>query len=109
MNFAQKQCDDEPALLMVKTCELTQRTRENTKRLMLNEEKVWPDLEFSGKQSGCDWYLDSGASNHMSGDKIVFAELDEKIVGTVRFGDDSHMEICGREPFYSRANLKNTK
>ena len=33
------------------------------------------------------WFLDTGASNHMTGDCSVFAELDESITGTVRFDD----------------------
>lgn len=40
MNLVQKQCDEEPALLMGETCELVQMTKEMTKRVTLNEEKV---------------------------------------------------------------------
>lgn len=32
----------------------------------------------------------------MTSDKKMLAELDETIVGTVKFGDDSIVEICGR-------------
>ena len=35
------------------------------------------------------WYLDSGASNHMIGDRRLFQELKEVSQGTVRFGDGS--------------------
>jgi hypothetical protein len=55
---------------------------------------------FKGKQaqtpstSGCDivWYLDTGASNHMTGHKHLFAKMTE-LVSTVSFGDASKVEV----------------
>lgn len=37
------------------------------------------------------WYLDTGATNHMTGRRDVFSELDTSIGigGSVRFGDGS--------------------
>ncbi|KAI4345002.1 hypothetical protein L6164_012172 [Bauhinia variegata] len=43
------------------------------------------------------WYLDSGCSNHMSGDKETFAELDETFNDIVKFGDHSTVEVRGRD------------
>lgn len=42
------------------------------------------------------WFFDTGGSNHMSGDKFCFQELDTSITGRVKFGDGSIIEICGR-------------
>ena len=42
------------------------------------------------------WYLDSGASNHMTGSKAAFSELDDDVTDTVKFGDDSRVAIRGR-------------
>lgn len=42
------------------------------------------------------WFLDTGASNHMTGRRDVFADLDTSIGGTVKFGDGSVVEIKGR-------------
>ena len=42
------------------------------------------------------WYLDNGASNHMTGDRRLFQELKEVSQGTVRFGDGSTTKIRGR-------------
>ena len=41
------------------------------------------------------WYLDNGASNHMTGDRCLFQELKEASQGTMRFGDGSTTKIGG--------------
>ncbi|XP_073360551.1 uncharacterized protein [Aegilops tauschii subsp. strangulata] len=42
------------------------------------------------------WYLDTGASNHMTGDKDQFSELSVSVGGTVQFGDGRTVDIAGR-------------
>ena len=42
------------------------------------------------------WYLDSGASNHMTGSKEAFSELDDDVTGMVKFSDGSRVVIRGR-------------
>ncbi|KAI9176592.1 hypothetical protein LWI28_004728 [Acer negundo] len=42
------------------------------------------------------WFLDSGASNHMTGRKDLFTELDEKVNGEISFGDLSKISVQGR-------------
>ena len=37
----------------------------------------------------CLWYLDSGCSKHMTGNKALFKTLFEGKIGTVMFGDGS--------------------
>jgi hypothetical protein len=41
------------------------------------------------------WYLDTGATNHMTGRGNMFSELDRAVQGTVKFGDGS-VNICGK-------------
>ena len=41
------------------------------------------------------WYLDSGATHHMTGRRELFADLDTSSRGTARFGDESKVEIHG--------------
>ncbi|CAL5403117.1 unnamed protein product [Camellia sinensis] len=42
------------------------------------------------------WYLDTGSSNHMCGDKSMFSELDESFNSSVKFGDDSRLSVMGK-------------
>jgi hypothetical protein len=42
------------------------------------------------------WYLDSGASNHMCGQRDLFGDLDETIQGLVTFGDTSKVPFKGK-------------
>lgn len=42
------------------------------------------------------WYLDTGASNHMTGDEDKFQNLDRKIQGVVKFGNESKVRIKGK-------------
>jgi hypothetical protein len=41
------------------------------------------------------WYLDSGATHHMTGCQEFFADLNTGVRGMVRFGDASKVEIKG--------------
>ncbi|KAJ0077459.1 hypothetical protein Patl1_35960 [Pistacia atlantica] len=42
------------------------------------------------------WFLDSGCSNHMTGIKSLFTELDESYKLKVRLGDDKQMQVEGK-------------
>lgn len=67
-NFAER--EEEVSLLMV--CHV--------------KEEIQPNL----------WYLDTGCSNHMCGDKKAFSDLDESFRSTVKFGDNSTMSVMGK-------------
>jgi len=41
------------------------------------------------------WVLDTGASNHVTGDRSALINIDNNVQGTMRFGDDSCVEIQG--------------
>ncbi|XP_051142225.1 uncharacterized protein LOC127259122 [Andrographis paniculata] len=42
------------------------------------------------------WYFNNGASNHMTGDRKHFHDLDESVQGEVKFGDGSKVQIKGK-------------
>lgn len=65
---------------------------------MLNEENVVPKLRTEGgnHDHSDQWYLDNGANNHMTGDRSIFHELDEKITSKVKFGNGSTVQIKGK-------------
>uniref|UniRef100_A0A7N2N260 Integrase catalytic domain-containing protein n=1 Tax=Quercus lobata TaxID=97700 RepID=A0A7N2N260_QUELO len=46
--------------------------------------------------NACLWYLDSGCSRHMIGDKSLFKTLKEKVGDYVTFGDGSHAQVLGK-------------
>ena len=66
--------------------------------LMLNVEKVMVNLLTKGEDrvEANMWYLDNGASNHMTGDRTKFKELEEKLIGNMKFGDGSIVSIQGK-------------
>jgi len=65
--------------------------------LDLHEPKASAFLDIgSGVGDKLDgWYLDSGATHHMTGRRELFTDLDTTARGTVRFGDESKVEIHG--------------
>lgn len=67
-------------------------------KLLLNEGGMVPRLNQynNRKQESNVWYLDNGASNHMTGYREKFTYLDEGVTGKVRFGDGSTVDIKGR-------------
>jgi hypothetical protein len=62
----------------------------------LVEEKVYLHDKRGTKTGGNVWCLDTGASNHMTGHKSLFSELNLSVGGTVQFGDGSTVDIAGR-------------
>jgi hypothetical protein len=61
----------------------------------ITEQKVYANLGPGQHHDRGLWVLDTGATNHMTGSREVFAELDTQIYGTVKFGDGSITQIEG--------------
>jgi hypothetical protein len=65
------------------------------RRVELVEKEVYTVLGDRGEGDPKRWIFDTGASNHMTGIKEAFADFDTGVVGTVRFGDGSVVQIEG--------------
>ncbi|XP_033138570.1 uncharacterized protein LOC103844422 isoform X1 [Brassica rapa] len=82
--------------------ELEKDDTQNADELMLNEivylneDKVVPSKFETHDEKENMWYLDNGASNHMTGDRRYFTTINESITGKVKFGDDSRIDIKGK-------------
>jgi hypothetical protein len=61
----------------------------------LRQEKVFVQLGVKEERDPRSWICDIGASNHMTGSRSAFADLDTVVSGSMRFGDDSVAEIEG--------------
>ena len=78
------------------------------KAVNLNEPRAQVHLGHVGADQEQQWYLDSGASNHMTGSKAVFSELVDDVTGTVKFGDGSRVTIQRRDTIIFRCQNGNT-
>ena len=70
--------------------------RKALKTVNLDEPCAQVHLGRVGADQEQRWYLDSSASNHMTGFKAAFSKLDDDVTGTVKFGDGSRVAIQGR-------------
>jgi hypothetical protein len=68
----------------------------------LDEPHAQVHLGAVGGEQEQKWYLDSSASNHMTGSKTAFSELNGSITGTVKFSDGSRVVIQGRDTIIFR-------
>jgi hypothetical protein len=64
-------------------------------RIELVEEDVYAVLGEAGEGDPKRLIFDTRASNHMTGVKEVFMDLDTAVVGIVQFGDGSVMRVKG--------------
>ncbi|KAL9253542.1 hypothetical protein AKJ16_DCAP06673 [Drosera capensis] len=88
---------DEPALLFSMPQEETRDKQQDA--IQPREEsvmKVFHHGEEKKTSTKNVWYLDNGASNHITGRREMFQELDEKFTGEVRLGDDNAVQVEGK-------------
>jgi hypothetical protein len=64
------------------------------KQNQFNNEECTLSLQAKHKKRG--WYVDSGCSKHMTGDKDRFLTLRKERDGSVSFGNDDSTRIIGR-------------
>ncbi|KAH9316631.1 hypothetical protein KI387_025258, partial [Taxus chinensis] len=61
-----------------------------------NEKSMIVQTTFHAQDEGKQWYIDSGCSRHMTGDKRKFITLKEMSQGMVKFGDNATTQIAGK-------------
>ncbi|XP_066311420.1 uncharacterized protein [Miscanthus floridulus] len=96
-HLAQADDEDEVTILMATFCALHDVEAEEKvevtavegpgmvlKAINLDEPRAQVHLGRVGADQEQRWYLDSGASNHMTGSKAAFSELDDDVTGTRR-------------------------
>ncbi|KAJ9563755.1 hypothetical protein OSB04_008915 [Centaurea solstitialis] len=55
---------------------------------------AYVDLKHGKKEEA--WYFDSGCSNHMTGNKEWFLEMDENFQQSVKLGNDTRLAVVGK-------------
>ena len=53
------------------------------------------DEDYSNKMAGW-WFLDSGCSNHMSGDQTWFLDMDTTVTSSVKLGNGTKLDVAGK-------------
>ncbi|KAI9160606.1 hypothetical protein LWI28_009895 [Acer negundo] len=53
-------------------------------------------VELNEARRGDVWFLDSGCSNHMCGDKTLFSSFNESFRQTVKLGNNTKMSVVGK-------------
>jgi hypothetical protein len=66
------------------------------RRVEIVEQKVFANLGPPEEHDDKRWVLETGTTNHMTGARHFFTELDTHICGQVKFGDGSVTKIEGR-------------
>nr|GEV49336.1 retrovirus-related Pol polyprotein from transposon TNT 1-94 [Tanacetum cinerariifolium] len=96
-NLTQK--DDEPALLLCVRHEVNEE-------VFLNEKHVTPKLRNLNEESNTSkvWYLDNGASNHMTGDREKFSDINRSVQGTWRYYTDKWGTFVGSRQEWKTAH-----
>lgn len=96
-NLAREEEEEgEEGALFFATVNETTVTVENTEERVLNEERSQARKAEISKRCDTSWYLDTGASNHMTGRRELFSELDIGTTGVVKLGDGSEVQIEGK-------------
>jgi len=104
-HVAQAEEDAEPALLMARATVVPNPVPDphgaattpppERRPLRVMEGKVFAKLDCDSERDDGVWYLDSGATNHMSGSRNAFIDIDTAVRGFVKFGDGSEVAIEG--------------
>jgi hypothetical protein len=98
VHVAQAEEDKELTLFMASVAVIEPITvQAHPAAVHLEESKLFAQLGENSGGDGARWILDSRVTNHMTGMRAVFSEIDLRVHDTVRFGDGSVTNIEGRD------------
>lgn len=61
-------------------------------------------IDLHNESKGAAWFLDSGCSNHMTGDRLWFQHIDESFRQVVNLGNNTKMAVMGKGNIKLRIN-----
>ena len=79
-------------------------TKEN-----ISQDNIFLAFNMAKEQNEDIWFLDSGCSNHMTGNISMFSMLDENVKSQVTLGIDSKVSIMGKGRVSVLTNKGETK
>lgn len=89
--------DEQEDMLLMAVIEEDEREEELEAIVEENREMVlMTNTESKEELRKKTWFLDSGCSNHMTGDKTVFTSFDLKFKHSVKLGNNKRMEVTGK-------------
>jgi hypothetical protein len=85
---------------MAKNCRMTVPPKEPQKTTWIRKQDQYSNEEctvaLQAKQKKRGWYVDSGYSKHMTGDRDKFLILQKERDGSFSFGNDDSSKIIGK-------------
>jgi hypothetical protein len=94
VHVAQAEEEDEPTLFMVSAVVIESiADQEHPAEVQLDKGRLFIQLGERGNGDDTHWILHSGVTNHLTGVRNVFYEIDLKVHDTVHFGDGSVANI----------------
>lgn len=61
--------------------------------------------QTASKHKNTIWFLDSGCSNHMTGDEKIFLDIDATVNSQVKMGNDALVQVKGKGTIKVQTNV----
>jgi hypothetical protein len=71
-------------------------TKQNAHFFESSSETLFITCDVAQENASNIWFLDSGCSNHMTGNKGLFEDLDASIKAHIKLGNDNIVEVMGK-------------
>lgn len=88
-----------------KNCRLKKKYQANFSKENEEDEHLFYSCEAASEEKNQTWYVDSGCSNHMSGDESIFSNLDTSRKSRVKLGNGALVHTKGKGTISIQTNL----